>query len=41
MAKRMKKKSMKRMGSGGSMPIDTPMKAGIAKRGKGRKSGKR
>lgn len=35
----MKKRSMKKMGHGGSMPIDSPMKAGI-KRGKGRK-GKR
>jgi len=36
--KRVKAKSMKRMGKGGSMPIDTPMKAGIAKRGNKRGS---
>jgi hypothetical protein len=38
----MKKKGggMKHMGKGGSMPIDSPMKAGIAKRGK-RGKGKR
>ncbi len=33
------KRSMKKMGSGGSMPIDSPMKAGIKRKGK--RSGKR
>ena len=41
MAKRkMKAKSMKKMGHGGSMPLDSPMKAGIAKRGN-KRGGKR
>jgi hypothetical protein len=41
MAKRMKKKSMKRMGSGGSMPLDSPMKNNFAKHGKAKRGSKR
>ncbi len=34
------KRGMKHMGKGGSMPIDSPMKSGIAKRGR-KRGGKR